>query len=67
LLVVGVRPATDAFKAGLRAGDVIVAVGSTPVHDAAGLQAALAGADERALIVQYVRAGQPAQVAVALA
>lgn len=62
----GVRTGSPADRAGLRAGDVIVAVGGTPVHDAAGLQAALAGAEEQALIVQYVRAGQPAQVAVAL-
>ncbi len=62
----GVRPGSPADRAGLRAGDVIVAVGGTPVQDAAGLQAVLAGAGESALIVQYVRAGQPTQVAVAL-
>ncbi len=63
----GVRTGSPAEQAGLRAGDVIVAVGGTPVHDAAGLQAALAGAGAGPLIMQYVRDGQAAQVAVALA
>src|SRR5690349_20764024 len=34
----GVREGSPAARAGLRAGDVIVAVGNTPVRDAAGLE-----------------------------
>jgi S1-C subfamily serine protease len=36
LLVLSVRPATDAFKAGLRPGDVIESIDGQPVHSGAG-------------------------------
>jgi S1-C subfamily serine protease len=35
LLVVSVQPATDAFKAGLRAGDVIESIDGQPVYSGA--------------------------------
>lgn len=60
----GVREGSPAARAGLRVGDVIVAVGQTPVRDATGLEAALAGEGDNWMI-QYVRDGQPAQITVA--
>ncbi|HUS17115.1 MAG TPA: PDZ domain-containing protein [Chloroflexia bacterium] len=60
----GVRPGSPAESAGLRAGDVILAVNRRPIADAAGLEAALAPGGP--ITLQYQRDESPREVAVVL-
>jgi|SRR5579859_1130202 len=63
----GVRPGSPAEQAGLRAGDVIVAVNHTPVPDAAGLEAALSHPPaDGPITIQYQRDGTLREVPVLL-
>ena len=63
LLVVGVTPDGPAAKAGVKAGDILVHLGSQDLADASGLQQALAQAspgDELGITVQ--RDGRPTEL-----
>ena len=55
LLVITVAQGTPAEQAGLRGGDVIVAVSGEPVSSALDLQRTLRQADERAVTLEVVR------------
>jgi S1-C subfamily serine protease len=66
--VAGVEPGTPADEAGLREGDVIVAIGSTPVESIAGLVTAVRQADVGdSVVVAYRRGGRDLTVTVTLA
>lgn len=58
VLVLKVSPQTPAARAGLRAGDVVVRAGGTPVTSVRELRRALTGARAKELPLEVVRKGQ---------
>jgi len=62
LLVHGVVPGSAAERAGIVAGDVIVAIDGRPIPDHAHLLAALAGKVGRPVKVRVARHGQPLEL-----
>ena len=69
-LVTGVKPGSPAEQAGIAAGDVIVGVGTEPVHNPVEAAHAIEGALRRpgkAVALRILHNGQPAFVAINLA
>jgi S1-C subfamily serine protease len=64
LLVASVQPQSAADQAHLLIGDLLLALGSTPLEDAQALQAVLEDAEGQRLTLSLVRAGQQLVVEV---
>jgi S1-C subfamily serine protease len=64
--VADVRPGSAAEKAGLRKGDVIIAVAGRPVRDATDLHRRLRDLPGGGVAVRFVREGQESETRVSL-
>ncbi|MEP6538627.1 MAG: trypsin-like peptidase domain-containing protein [Bryobacteraceae bacterium] len=65
LIVLSVEQDGPAHKAGLLVGDILIAIGNTPLHDTGDLQTALAAElIDKPVVLNIVRGGKPAEVTV---